>query len=583
MTDVQSTDPVAALEVSSAPLLATDEESCRTTLDILQDPKIAKGLSEEAAGTLVESICQLLKDDCKQSESGVGVTAQPLVVLCLQILSRLCRGDVMVKSTSVFPNIVVCADKGACEVVTQVLSQHAMHPDIAELCGLLTMILSSDNVANQLAFAKVGMCEHLVSAISHNIDHANNMDILLRASRNLASNTAVGAQLISAGLSEQLAAVATKYLDNDVVIEATLWVIVNTSCDADSATILGALGVCEIVTDILARWANHTAIVQGACWAVRNLSCVEAANYAIIAKTNVIPLVVAALNTYKENAKVSECALWALANIGYDQELSVRILDAGVISALRDAAHIILTRERDMTPEMFSWIAMDEAFLWAVRNISAASEGNNVLFNEAVIQQCVVILLREHGKDAKFAEVSIGAIGNLIHNNEAASVGMAQFFMVEAVAQVTCGYFTDEIVLGTGLKALYFMCKVHHARMKEIGLDKVGAASIKAYPNNDDIVRYGCEILLNTYYVDESSRAALLAAKAIDASGRVVKIDSEEDRNEAWIPEAQVKANEWFTTSGGDDDEDEKPCGEDSSAIVDAVGDSIPATEEIAN
>jgi hypothetical protein len=93
--------------------------------------------------------------------------------------------------------------------------------------------------------------------------------------------------------------------------------------------------------------------------------------------------------------------------------------------------------------------------------------------------------------------------------------------------------------------------------MKEIGMDKIGAAAIKAYPDNENVVRYGSEILLHTYYTDEASRASLLAASAIDASGRVLKIDSVEARTEAWIPDHLVKLNEWFTAGGDDEDEDE--------------------------
>ena len=76
--------------------------------------------------------------------------------------------------------------------------------------------------------------------------------------------------------------------------------------------------------------------------------------------------------------------------------------------------------------------------------------------------------------------------------------------------------------------------------MREIGLDKVGAAAIKAYPDNEEVVRYGCEVLLNVYYTDAASRVALREANAIDKNERVIKIDSVEARNEAWIPEAQV-------------------------------------------
>lgn len=138
--------------------------------------------------------------------------------------------------------------------------------------------------------------------------------------------------------------------------------------------------------------------------------------------------------------------------------------------------------------------------------------------------------------------------------------------------QVTCGYFSDEIVLGTGLKTLFFMCKVYQARMKEIGLDKVGAASIKAYPDNETVVRYGCEILLNTYYTDEESRLVLRAASAIDEEGRVLKIETVEARNEAWIPDRLVKLNEWFKTA--DDPESEEDGENGAEKKVDLDGES---------
>lgn len=530
-------------------LRALDEHSCKEILDILShDPLEARRIKDEDAKILIEDIGKGLLRNIGGSPSE-GNTS--LIELYLRILSKLCRGEALLKSTTNFSNVVVCAEKDMCGVVTKVFADYVQHPEIAELCALLIMILASDNTPNQLSLTTAGACSHLVNAIKHHLDNSATIDILLRACRNIASNVSNASPLIAAGMSEQI--VVNKYLEDPEVIEATLWLIVNISCDEDAATALGVLGVCSLVADILGRWIENADITQGGCWAIRNLACAEAANYAVISNTNVIPLLIEALDKHKENAKVSECTLWALANIGYDKDLSVRIIEAGLIPVLMDVANIILTREREHSPAMFAMIAMDDAFLWAVRNISAASEGNNVYFNENVIQQCVVILLREHGREPKFAEVSMGAIGNLIHDNDAASTAMASHFMVEAVAQVTCGYFSDELVLATGLKALYFMCKVHNARMKEIGLDKVGAASIKAYPNNSDIVRYGCEILLNVYYVSHESRTALRAANAIDENGRVVQIDSVEARNEVWIPETEVKANEWFTVSGDDD------------------------------
>lgn len=342
------------------------------------------------------------------------------------------------KSTSNAANIVVCASKGVCEVVCSVLSVYAADSEVAECCGLLIMILSSDNVQNQLAFSDAGICAQLMLAIEHNMEHPHIMDILLRASRNLGSNLIVAAKLISEGISEKLAKVAGQYMGDAVVTEALLWVVVNLSCDSDAATILGQVGVCSIICDILARWPDNPEVCRGGCWAIRNLACAEACNYAVLASTNVVSLLLATLSTHKMNAKVCEQALWALANIGFDREISVKIIEGGVVSLLSDIANIILTRDRDLmaTPAMFSLIAMDEAFLWAIRNLSSASEGNNVYFNDKVIQQCVVILLREYGRDPKLGEAAMGAIGNLIHNNDEASVSMGPFFMVEAVAQV---------------------------------------------------------------------------------------------------------------------------------------------------
>jgi hypothetical protein len=417
------------------PLFAHDAAACRSTLALLEsDAKIASRLSDDAAGELLEAVCSLLTASLKQG------TESTTDVLCyLQLICKLCRGEALVKSTTNSKNVVTCAAKGVCGTVSSVLTVYASHPHIAECCALLTMILASDNAENQEAFAEVGICAQLIVAMKHNIEHPKILDIILRACRNLGSNLPVAARLISDGISEQIIAVAEKYLENIEVIEAVLWLIVNLSCDSDAATILGAVGVCRLVTDILARWADNADITQGGCWAIRNLACAEACNYVVLSATPAVPLIIAALGTYRLETKVAEQALWALANVGYDQELSVKIVEGGAVPLLADIANIILTRDRDLmaTPAMFSLIAMDEAFLWAVRNISSASEGNNVHFNDhAIALQCVVLLLREYGRDPKLAEAAMAAIGNLIHDNDACSVAMKTYFMVEVVAQV---------------------------------------------------------------------------------------------------------------------------------------------------
>jgi hypothetical protein len=56
-----------------------------------------------------------------------------------------------------------------------------------------------------------------------------------------------------------------------------------------------------------------------------------------------------------------------------------------------------------------------------------------------------------------------------------------------------------------------------------------------------------------------------------------VKSDSKEAMQAAWIPEDQVKANEWFTVGGDDEEAEAEASGE---AAVDAGAAEVKAVEE---
>jgi hypothetical protein len=271
----------------------------------------------------------------------------------------------------------------------------------------------------------------------------------------------------------------------------------------------------------------------------------------------VVGTVINILNKHKEDTKVLEAALWAVANLACDRELSKKLIAGGIVSILADAGNVILLRERNFSSfeDMKNAGGTDEAFLWALRNVSSGSEENNVAFNVHLIQQTVILLLREHMRDAEMAEIAIGAIANLVYKNEEAATAMGKMWVCEVIAQVTVGHFQEPKVLAIGLKALYFLCAFFSPRLTEIGVTKAAAAALKAHYDDEDIVRYGCEILLTLHYTSESDRTRLLSMKAIDETGRVVKSESTEAMQAAWIPEDQVRANEWFTS--GDDDEAE--------------------------
>ena len=399
------------MEMESKPhvrLTANSEEACLITLrNLLADPDLAKSLSAEETTELVHSISLVLKGSSEGTESEGNVAH---LATCLEILCRLCRGDPMQKATSNNANIAICATKEVCEAVSNALAKNTSHPKVAQSCGLLVMILSCDNTKVQESFSQFGACSHLVKALQDNIESPNILELLLRACRNLGSNLSVASRLVSDGIPQEVNTISEKYMQHAEVIEAVLWLVVNVSCDADVATILGAVGVCKVVADILAVWMEvNEDITRAACWAIRNLSVASACNYAVLDNTTAILNVISALNKYKTtNSKISESALWALSNLGFDAELSQKMLENDIVKILAETGQYILTRDGDLmnTPAMFSLIAMDEAFLWAVRNISAASEGNNVFFNEPTIQQTVVLLLREYGRDPKFAEVT---------------------------------------------------------------------------------------------------------------------------------------------------------------------------------
>ena len=154
---------------------------------------------------------------------------------------------------------------------------------------------------------------------------------------------------------------------------------------------------------------------------------------------------------------------------------------------------------------------------------------------------------------------------------------MAKIWVCEAVAQTTVGQFREESALAAGLKALYFLSDVHSARLREIGLAKVAAAAIKAHGDNDEIVRYSCELLLVLHYTSEEDRAMLVAKGAVDVStGRVTKMGSADATELAWIPEDVVKANEWFTTGAEGEDAE---VGNDANALVEGEDESSSKRE----
>ena len=539
--------------------------SCTAIRDILSNESLAT--PEQRAHLdvkVIDALCFSPTDE-NYSPSSSDLSSS------LQLLSWLCRSKTLNKSTSNASNIRRCLNSGICpSIILTAINAFSGDSSLMELCGTMVMILACDSTENQSTLAAAGISEGIVRAIRATMPSASALEFLLRASRNLASNSNVGAQLISEGLTEAIVEVAALHGDNPEVVEAICWLTVNLSSDVDATTILGATGVCSLIVDIMGRWVDHNQITHGSCWALRNLACAAAFNYGILASSNVIEVLLAVLNRYKnEDETITEVALYCVANLACDRELAKSMVSSAVPQCLTEIAHVVLTRETS-----FMSACLEEAFLWAMRNVTS-HDNNNTYFNIETLQQCVILLLREHTQCPPLCELALGTIGNMVYKNDVCATEMKKFWVCEAVAQATVGHFRDEMVLLAGMKTLYMLCAVHKSRLDEIGICKVAAAGIKAYGENEDIVKFSCEILLSLYYTSDEQRAELLSKGAIDsASGRVVKMKPSEEVISTWIPDDVVKKNEWFTESSDnkeDDDEinyDDKEKEESSADIT---------------
>jgi hypothetical protein len=113
----------------------------------------------------------------------------------------------------------------------------------------LVMILASDSNERQRALGKSKASEIIIAMMHRYKRIPLNAEYSCRATRNLAADDDVAAQLVDDGICDVIASLININNENYEVSLAALWSVINLSCDSNIATLLGTAGCCDAIVN----------------------------------------------------------------------------------------------------------------------------------------------------------------------------------------------------------------------------------------------------------------------------------------------------------------------------------------------
>jgi hypothetical protein len=141
------------------------------------------------------------------------------------------------------------------------------------------------------------------------------------------------------------------------------------SSDSDTQSTIGRLGCVDVILTVMRLQAADELIQQFACGVLGNILIDNEANAQLVHQAGGIGVIVLAMETHLSSANLQEWALRTLNNLCHYESLRPHVVNAGGLSAIRDAVRI--ASERPATNKVF-----DRAFCrtWAMDALAETVE-----------------------------------------------------------------------------------------------------------------------------------------------------------------------------------------------------------------
>jgi hypothetical protein len=139
--------------------------------------------------------------------------------------------------------------------------------------------------------------------------------------------------------------------------------------DSDTQSTIGRLGGVVAILTVMRLQPDDELIQQFACGVLGNLLIDNEANAQLVHQAGGIGVIVLAMETHRSSANLQEWALRTLNNLCHYESLRPHVVNAGGLSAIRDAVRI--ASERPSTNDAF-----DSAFCrtWAMDALAETVE-----------------------------------------------------------------------------------------------------------------------------------------------------------------------------------------------------------------
>ena len=302
----------------------------------------------------------------------------------------------MVLASDSVPRQESLAKHGALDVLYCILNnfkESTDHPKVSEfVLRACRNLASNGDVANQMI--KFNVCECIVEVIRRHNTAINlgEGDLAIPSQQGFEVLEACMWAALNLTSEEDIAKIFSSQQGCDVVIE--------------SINIISAHGEAKLSdadADDNNKQANATA--TAACSVLRNLTCTGTYNFSLLLHTSVCETVLRVMAAFPDCFDVNETSLWIIMNLSSEKNMAARLMQLDIHKVLTSTAsalslnYRVLPEEEETTAVRHSYTGpIAEAIIWCTKHFCAVSKEYALEFGNAGMIDVFAGFMKEYKK-----------------------------------------------------------------------------------------------------------------------------------------------------------------------------------------